>query len=291
MKTNYLLILGLLSKSLIAQVGINTIPHETAILDMSESKKGLLLTGLELTSPLSSHPVKEVKNGVIVHNSTANNSLKETYYYWNDEKWEPLFRDETEVFLYESEGIHASTLGYNPYGEGSHAPKEFTFDHITATRKNECVKFKDTYANAIEHTYCGYKLSEDIDWEKAYTISKSLRGYLAVITTNSEWNFIKDKFITSKEANKSNVWIGYNKITEPGNVPEYSWITGERSIINWSNNSTLEGNHAPYDRDAPIDLNAIDNCGYITNSLNESWKKERCDKKVNFNYIIVEFQK
>ena len=283
MTKNYLVIVGgLLSCISHAQLGINTIPHESTIFDMSKSSKGFLLSKMELKTPQASEPVKEVKDGLIVYNSTKNNSLYETYYVWNNDKWEPVFNEQRAVAEFTSTGIHASALGYNPSGEGNSAPDEFAFENVTAKKVKPCVKYTDTYKDAIEHTYCAYKLSDNIDWSQAFNLAKSLKGYLTTITTNNEWNNIKSNFIDQPEASNSNIWIGYNKITEPGNNPEYTWISGEKSMIDWSNTSNLHAN---------FDGTLKDKCVYISNDTNKTWTSKTCDYKVNLNYIIVEFQK
>lgn len=283
MTKNYLVMVGgLLSCISHAQLGINTIPHESTIFDMSKSSKGFLLSKMELKTPQASEPVKEVKDGLIVYNSTKNNSLYETYYVWNNDKWEPVFNEQRAVAEFTSTGIHASALGYNPSGEGNSAPDEFAFENVTAKKVKPCVKYTDTYKDAIEHTYCAYKLSDNIDWSQAFNLAKSLKGYLTTITTNNEWNNIKSNFIDQPEASNSNIWIGYNKITEPGNNPEYTWISGEKSMIDWSNTSNLHAN---------FDGTLKDKCVYISNDTNKTWTSKTCDYKVNLNYIIVEFQK
>ena len=283
MTKNYLVMVGgLLSCISYAQLGINTVPHESTIFDMSKSSKGFLLSKMELKTPQASEPVKEVKDGLIVYNSTKNNSLYETYYVWNNNKWEPVFNEQRAVAEFTSTGIHASALGYNPSGEGNSAPDEFAFENVTAKKVKPCVKYTDTYKDAIEHTYCAYKLSDNIDWSQAFNLAKSLKGYLTTITTNNEWNNIKSNFIDQPEASNSNIWIGYNKITEPGNNPEYTWISGEKSMIDWSNTSNLHAN---------FDGTLKDKCVYISNDTNKTWTSKTCDYKVNLNYIIVEFQK
>lgn len=283
MTKNYLVMVGgLLSCISYAQLGINTVPHESTIFDMSKSSKGFLLSKMELKTPQASEPVKEVKDGLIVYNSTKNNSLYETYYVWNNNKWEPVFNEQRPVAEFTSTGIHASALGYNPSGEGNSTPDEFAFENVTAKKVKPCVKYTDTYKDAIEHTYCAYKLSDNIDWSQAFNLAKSLKGYLTTITTNNEWNNIKSNFIDQPEASNSNIWIGYNKITEPGNNPEYTWISGEKSMIDWSNTSNLHAN---------FDGTLKDKCVYISNDTNKTWTSKTCDYKVNLNYIIVEFQK
>ncbi|HAR74345.1 MAG TPA: hypothetical protein DCR77_13200 [Flavobacteriaceae bacterium] len=283
MKKNCLvMIAGLISCFSHAQIGVNTIPHESTIFDMSESKKGFLLSKIALKTPQAGEPIKDTKAGVLVYNSTKNNSLYETYYIWNNNNWEPIFNEQRAVIEYTSTGIHASALGYNPSGEGNTAPEEFKFENVTAKKVKACEKFTDSFKGAIEHTYCAYKLTDNIDWEQAFNMAKSLKGYLAVITTNNEWTLIKEKFIDQPEASSSNVWIGYNQITEPGNKPEFTWISGEKSRIEWSNTSNLQSNFSG---------NLDEKCVYISNDSNKTWSSELCNAKTNYDYIIVEFQK
>ncbi|MGV0935929.1 hypothetical protein [Empedobacter falsenii] len=64
------MISGLISCFSHAQIGVNTIPHESTIFDMSESKKGFLLSKIALKTPQAGEPVKDTKAGVLVYNST-----------------------------------------------------------------------------------------------------------------------------------------------------------------------------------------------------------------------------
>lgn len=190
-----------------------------------------------------------------------------------------MFNENSPVKEDISIGIHASVLGYNPSGEGANTPDQVIFDGIEANKVKECIKFTDTYQGAIEHTYCAYKFTKGINWEQAFNFAKNLKGYLAVITTNNEWNTIRPNLIDISAAQNSNIWIGYNRIAEPGNAPEFTWITGEKSMINWSNSSTLQGNFSK-------DLK--DNCVYI--GTDKTWNSSSCTTTTNRDYIIVEFQ-
>ena len=280
---NYLLgFCCIISTTSFSQIGINTIPHESTIFDMSESKKGFLLSKIELTNSNASEPVNNVKDGVIVYNSTISNDLKESYYVWNNNNWEPLFNENSPVKEDVSIGIHASVLGYNPDGEGNNAPEHITFEGIEANKVKDCVKFTDSYKDAIEHTYCAYQFKKGINWEQAFNFAKNLKGYLTVISTNPEWESLNKSLISIDEAKNSKIWIGYNRITIPGNSPEFTWITGEKSMINWSNNSTLQANFST----APSA-----NCVYIANNSTKTWESSSCELTDNQDYIIVEFQK
>lgn len=295
MKKNYLVIVGgLLSCISHAQLGINTIPHESTIFDMSKSSKGFLLSKMELKTPQASEPVKEVKDGLIVYNSTKNNSLYETYYVWNNNKWEPVFNEQRAVAEFTSTGIHASALGYNPNGEGNSAPDEFAFENVTAKKVKPCVKYTDTYKDAIEHTYCAYKLSDNIDWSQAFNLAKSLKGYLTVITTNNEWNFINDNIIKAKGKELNNaIWLGYTKIATPGNAAKYNWITNEKSVYNWGLESNVQASFIA-NQPENASLNTISKCTYIlptATNTDRKWSSSDCTTTTNHKNFIIEFSK
>lgn len=75
------------------QVGINTNnPHPSAILDISQNPdKGMLAPRIALQGERDLTTIPNPKKGLLVFNTTHNESVQLGYYYFNNEKWEPFF--------------------------------------------------------------------------------------------------------------------------------------------------------------------------------------------------------
>lgn len=268
------------------QVGIDTDqPHLSSVFDMSQTKKGLITPRIALTGSLDINTIKTPKQGLLIYNTIKNNDISPGYYYWSLNRWEPLAGLDTSLIINESVSINASALGYNPSGSATASPDSFTYGNIIVTKK-KCASFTDTEKGAIEHSYCGYSLSEDITWEQAFNIAKIFKGYITSITSDKEWEFIKNNLLTVTEA-QGNIWIGYSQNKEPGNPAEYTWVTGEKSKINWSNSSTLQTfytNKEPNKTNKCIKINAT------SINANRTWDSQNCTNTANNNFIIIEFQ-
>src|SRR5690606_20759590 len=133
-------------------------------------------------------------------------------------------------------------------------------------------------------------LDDSVTWEQAFNFAKYLKGYLVTITSTEEWEAIKDNLLIQGGNADNNIWIGYSTIEIPGNGSEYTWITEEKSVINWSNNSVLQVNYAPGEP------NVTNGCVHIaahTVSVDRNWYNVPCastsDSGVAFDYLIVEF--
>lgn len=274
-----------------AQVGINTeSPHPTSALDISKViNKGILAPNVALLSERNDTVIKNPKKGLIVFNTTENATLKKGYYYYNNEKWEPFYDNSDETIEGISHNIFASTLGYVPFGFSDYSLEELSYYGATSV-KRQCFQFQDNYPNAQMHTYCGYTMDGSVTWEQAFEFAKYQKGYLATITSEAEWQAINDNLLAQGENANNNIWIGYNTIQTPGNNREYTWITGEKSVINWSNSSTLQTAYAS------SEPNGAEGCVYIgdsTFSPNRNWYNDACSSTTAngkpFNYIIIEF--
>lgn len=274
-----------------AQVGINTNPpHPTAALDMSDSEKGLLAPRIALQDIRDTTTIPNPKKGLLVFNTTTNTDLHQGYYYWNNEKWEPFHNTRNEIIQNVSQNVFASSLGYVPSGNYEEALTELSYYGATSLKRS-CFQFTDNYEGATSHTYCGYTMAGPVTWEQAFHFSKFLKGYLVTITSANEWNAIKTNILDSGEDNADhNIWIGYNLIKPPGNPPEYTWITNEKSVINWSNNSSLQVNYASGEP------NGSGSCVYIAGaatSPSRQWFNDSCSistaNGIAFDYIIIEF--
>ncbi len=273
-----------------AQVGINTEPpHVTAALDMSDSGKGFLAPRVSLQGNRDTSTISQPRKGLLVFNTTNNATMQTGYYYWNNEKWDPFYNTSSESFQTISETIFASSLGYVPSGDYELALTELSYYGATSL-KRDCFQFTDTFNGAVSKTYCGYTMEGTITWEQAFYFAKYLKGYLATITSTDEWNAIRTNLLTLGANANNNIWIGYNTIQSPGNPREYNWITGERSVINWSNSSVLQVNYAPGEPDTTTGCVHISSS---TTSANRNWYNAPCNTTTAngapFNYLIVEF--
>jgi hypothetical protein len=91
------------------------------------------------------------------------------------------------------------------------------------------------------HYYCAYQLSSGVNWFNSFEFAKSLGGYLVTLTNVDETDWVYSEMLTDYSLN-SNIWIGYNKIAEPGNANRFRWITGEEYKINWATNPSRAEN-------------------------------------------------
>lgn len=90
------------------------------------------------------------------------------------------------------------------------------------------------------HYYCAYQLSAGTNWFNTFDFAKQLGGYLPTLTGDAERAWMNTNILASYSLN-NNIWIGYNKIQEPGNPIRFRWITGEEFNHVWSTNpATVE---------------------------------------------------
>lgn len=274
-----------------AQVGINTeSPHPTAALDLSNNpNKGLLTPKVALQSIRDDTTISNPKKGLMVFNTTSNSSLSPGYYYYNNEKWEPFYNTTDEVVQNISKNIFASTLGYVPYGFSEFSFEELSYSGASSINRS-CFEFQDNFVGSETHTYCGYTMDGPVTWEQAFEFAKYQKGYLVTITSDAEWQAIKTNLLSQGGNANNHIWIGYNTIQTPGNTREYTWITGEKSIINWSNSSTLQTFYAAGEPDGST------GCVYIAGTAkdaNRNWYNDNCAlntiNSIPVNYIIIEF--
>ncbi|WP_424369666.1 C-type lectin domain-containing protein [Moheibacter sp.] len=196
-----------------------------------------------------------------------------------------------------SQTIFASSLGYVPSGTPAEAPEIFSFDGISSTGRT-CIDFTDSYTGAIAKTYCGYSLDTSVSWEQAFNFAKLLKGYLATITSTEEWEAIKTNLIdnsgTSYNMNTS-IWIGYNKVNFSGNLTEFTWITGEKSKVNWGiDNQTEEY----FDGGEPNNQGGNEGCVHVKHSnlgSDRRWNDITCESaggtgwSAPWRHLIIEF--
>lgn len=288
-------------------------PDPSSILDVRSGDKGFLAPRVALTSLTSAAPVTTIvgnnlKTGLLVYNSTDNVDLDKGYYYWNGVQWLPWKKDSNSIQSSVALGISTTTLGYLPQGSGATAPATFTYGTIKGTKVG-CYKF----TSGNNHSFCGYDLKDNatntatgVNWPTSFAIAKSINGYLATATSNAEWTFIKDNLLpaTFASQNQDNVWLGFNKVTYPGNPKQFTWITGEKSMVAWERagiaaspylaNASFEFN---FDVNQPDDAGGAEGCVHVvptSQSANRVWNDAGCTSTTIFSkpasFLIVEFQ-
>lgn len=283
---------------------IGDFPVSSAALEVRSSDQGFLAPRVELVAVSNPAPIQNPKTGLVVYNSTINNELDKGYYHWNGVQWFPWRSGSNSLVEFQADDISVTTLGYLPIGSSDTAPDEFISNGIKVTKIN-CAKFT-TGPNANGHSYCSYSLSladdgelATIDWMTAFNLAKAANGYLVTTTTSEEWNFVRTNFLDTSTlpGNADATWLGFRKISYPGNPLEFTWITGERSIVAWEN---AGGGTPPY---ANYEFHFIDerpssaadyDCVYVTSSeatnQDRQWENRPCTDSDFISLLIVEYQ-
>lgn len=301
-------ILGVCTSLVFAQVGINTsTPESSTALEVSSnslspSKRGFVGPSVTLTSLTSASPITTPAEGLVVFNNVAS-SIPIGYYFWTGFEWRSLNRTRSSTTTVYPD-IRAAVLGYDPSSSGASAPVGTIVGSNTANNK-KCAKFS-TGAGANNHSYCSYNINNNVSFSDAFLLAKSLGGYLPVITSNNEWNFIKSNLLTSGGAGTGTnylnaAWLGYKKTQYVGTAfnNSFIWITGETSRIAWettgNRGASLEVQFLPGSNG--ISTNATDgslvlagNCTYISSAAGRNWGSNNCSSFSSSNYLIVEFQ-
>ncbi|APD05675.1 hypothetical protein UJ101_00122 [Flavobacteriaceae bacterium UJ101] len=195
--------------------------------------------------------------------------------------------------------ISYNALGYVSNGSASSAAENLTIPNTSITAEK-----KACYNNTINnHDYCAYQLSTGVTWQDAFNLGKELKGYLVTITSDAEWSFIKSSVIGGSATFDldNNIWIGYNRVSYPGNDAEFMWITDEKSLINWSNNSSTQNN---FNAGEPNDSGGNEGCSHIwhngSSTSDRTWNDEDCTSTEvgfglfstdrPFDQVIIEFE-
>lgn len=310
----YLFIIAILfSRVAFCQVGIvksdqvpsSNFPDPSSIVDVRSEDKGFLAPRVALVAVADPSPITFPKLGLVVYNTTDNNELDKGYYNWNGIQWYPWRKSSNTIVSFQAEKISVTTLGYLPIGKGATAPQQFIQGDVVGTKVG-CFKFS-TGTNATGHSYCGYNLKDlsnnlkDIDWLTAFSIAKNLNGYLVTATSTEEWNYIKTNLLATNPnaQNQSAIWLGFNKVTSPGNPLQFTWITGEKSMVAWER-AGITGD--PYFANASFEFNfasgepnnAGNNEGCVqinpgADGNDRLWSDVPCNN-ANANFLIVEYQ-
>lgn len=293
---------------LFSQVGINTSsPDSSSALEVSSTssssvKRGFIGPIVTLTNLSIAGPVTAPAEGLVVFNDTGTESIPVGYYFWNGFTWNSLNRTRTTSTTVYTD-IRAAVLGYDPSSSGASAPVGANSGTITVSGK-KCAKFS-TGTDANNHSYCSYNLNKNVSFQEAFVLAKSLGGYLPVITTANEWNFVKTNLLASGGIGTGTnyagaSWLGYKKTQYPGTAfnNSFIWITGETSRIAWATTgnrgASLEVNFLPGSNGISTATDGAlvlaGNCTYISSDSNRNWGSNNCNSFNNSNYLIVEFQ-
>lgn len=133
------------------------------------------------------------------------------------------------------DGFNSTILGYEPQPIANKVVPPTAPGGTTVTELG-CNQYPTN-----GHYYCAYQLSGGITWFNAFSFAKQIGGYLVTLTNTAETNWVYQEILTGYNIT-NNVWIGYNKITEPGNSNRFRWITGEEFKINWATNPATAEN-------------------------------------------------
>lgn len=275
-----------------SQIGIGTDnPHPSTEFDVVASDKGVLLPYVPLISRTDNTTIDTPADGIMVYNTTIlmgdeETELKPGIYYWLTDRWVP--NKKGELVEVTTNGQLRTYLGYDP--NGVHNPDNFSSGGINFTGYG-CKQW-----SVNGHWYCGFRGNTGFDWQTAFNAAKSLGGYLVTFTSLDEWDWVKTNIISNGTGyNLTNsIWIGFNKVNFSGNPTEFTWITGEKSKVNWTNTTNTE--HF-FNEGEPNNQNNEEGCVHIIRSADNSqrrWNDINCTFSNSgwsspFRDLIIEF--
>ncbi|MCU7616432.1 hypothetical protein NZ698_04420 [Chryseobacterium sp. PBS4-4] len=191
---NNLLLISLLSvfsiNKIQAQVGIGTAtPHSSAILQLNDPKKGLLLTSIALTSISDATTIPSPATGLLIWNNGTGGLSPTGFYYWNTGQWNYISPGN-------STSGGSSGTGWTTGGNaGSYAGSNTTMSFGTTTYDDLVFKVNNIIAgrlgvnNSVQFG-TGSSAAQDasaIGYNSAAAGYQSLAmGYNAKTTSNSE---------------------------------------------------------------------------------------------------------
>ncbi len=292
-------ILGVKAQVKIGGTMSGTIPNNIALqLEPNGNAQGILFPRVDLVnittkSPITTTPPSAaLPSGLLVYNQksdSSNNFLTKGYYYWENNQWNLInFQTSDSNFV---DFITAEQLGYVPTATTGNAVT------VTGATKLRCVKW-DELVGGNGHVYCVYNSGTSLSWNDAYLKGKTAGGYLPVITSNREWNFIRDKVIIDGNgvgggAFTANAWLGFNRdaFLQKGALAanykyRYRWITGEIPQLDWGDSGAATENQ--FTNALPIGADSVSqNCGRI-NTSTSNWSVVDCVSN-NTTGLILEF--
>lgn len=237
MKKFIALFLLSLSFQTFAQVGFGTsTPDADAILELQATDKALLLPRVALTGTNDVTTVPSPVAGMIVYNTatTTNGTAVQAnnIYLFDGLSWKKVV--DNERLQSATAGFNESILGYTP----SKAADKATVTTAPGGASVTLLGCKTNPANG--HVYCAYQLSTGTNFYNTFNLAKQIGGYLVTMTNHDERIWVNTNIVSSGTGYNlnSNIWIGYNKVAEPGNTVEFRWVTDEQFKIDWTTNPT-----------------------------------------------------
>ncbi|SEH32501.1 C-type lectin-like domain-containing protein [Chryseobacterium culicis] len=198
-----------------------------------------------------------------------------------------------------ADGFDTSILGYIPSKASQRlVPTSFGGSSVTELG---CKKWSGTGANG--HTYCAYQLGNGDPYSNGKTFydtfifAKQVGGYIVTLPSNAERNWVYNNILASGSGYTllNNIWIGYNKVSYPGNSNKFTWITGEDWTIDW----TTSPNSTPqsfFYTGEPNNANGTEGSCHIFSfytSNSRQWNdvsgSATNNASINFNQVVLEF--
>lgn len=283
----------------------------SADLQLDSNNKGIGMPILNLVSVNDYSPIRELpKDGLLVYNNNVTDDLQIGYYYWRSlptAHWEKVGGERSRNTIIQN--VNEYVLGYNPNGLGANAPASIDVidgnNNSGIYNKTRCIKW-DKADGGNGHTYCGYKSNNTTrSFEHVYNATRKIGGYIVTVTSDAEWNFVKnnimyDGLFRGGDNLLGYSWLGYTSVATPGNrVKEYMWITGETWDSNWGNVSSTQSHFANVaNNPEPATVNysrctVIGSTGndaqYSNSNPNREWFTRPCSTGQGVINIIVEF--
>lgn len=176
-------------------------------------------------------------------------------------------------------------LDYTPSGVAANAPGNATVPGTSISVTKIGSEFS-AGATAGGHKYVLYSNSAGINWFQAQALAKSLGGYLPVVTSANEWNYIKANILSLPQASNF-AWLGYRKFDSPGNTTQFNWITCEQSEFNY----TTWTYNTYWTPSEPNNQGGNEGCGqiYPTSAPGRTWNDIPCATTSGIDFTIIEF--
>lgn len=300
MRKNSILLAVLLQCSFIsAQVYVNVreeSARETSAsfqVEEPNSTKGLGMPTVKLNNIADySMFFASPKEGLLVYNTMVNEFVTQGYYYWSlqpSPHWEKM--NGTVDYSSILQNIDVDILGYKPNIISINGPASISFGSTTASL-NKCVKW-ELKDGGNDNIYCSYSTASELDFNKAFNLSKNAGGFVVTLTSDDEWEFVKTNLVNGVN---SGFWIGYTAVKTPGNIFKYRWITNENWRNTWQNTSNTQNN---FDQNKIINVPSstsaslvFSNCSYIQNqfaSVERKWAQRNCATSSGIKNLIIEF--
>jgi len=259
----------------------------SADLQIDAPNKGLGIPQLALSSETDKNPVQtDPKEGLLVYNTTNNDLLEQGYYIWQNQKWNRIGGSKKINTI--TQLILPEILNYDSNSGYRNSPETvFLPNGNVSLNRETCAQWKNE-VGGNNHYYCVYSSNKaDINFANAYLVSFSTKGYMITITSDAEWDFIKENILKTSVTAKT--WLGYAVQKQPGNDYKYVWITGETFDNKWSNQPDVQHHFAPNEPLNAIN-NPVDKCTVINSaavSAERLWTSNNCNE--NLTNVIIEF--